>query len=485
MNDRAILPRRLLVAASLLIAVVAVGTAGYAVFEGWPWFDAFYMTVTTITTVGGGEPQALDVAGKWWTIAVVAFGFGALTYTVLAGFGYIIEGHLGAEVSERRMRRRVGRMRDHFILCGFGRVGREIARDFTVEGIPFVVVDINPHSLDRAEAAGYAVMSGNAADAGTLQAAGIERARGLVTAVDDDADNIYVTLSARVLKPDIFIVARANGEDAERKIRLAGANRVISPYTIGGRRMASLAMRPTAVEFVDTVLTANNGQLLLEDLSIKAGLRVDRPRARRAVSRRRRSVRARAQARRRDALPPGRRDGASRRRRAGRRRSAGGDPRARRAAVLAFARCRGFASARKHATSAATSAASAKIPSSPGAHRMRRAPDRDRDEQRDVAAEKQRDVAPRVGASRTQRDRKRGRRKQRQLHGAEHIARVARPGGRMLRRACERPHRRTRSRTPPRAPRRRCAAVRCRRVRARPFARCARGACRRAPVRGR
>jgi voltage-gated potassium channel len=273
MSERAQLPRRLLVAASLLIAVVAVGTAGYVALEGWAWFDAFYMTVTTITTVGGGEPRPLDVAGKWWTIAVVAFGFGALTYTVLAGFGYIIEGHLGAEVSERRMRRRVARMQDHFILCGFGRVGREIARDFMAEGIPFVVVDINPTSLDRAAAAGFVVMSGNAADVGTLQAAGIERARGLVTAVDDDADNIYVTLSARILKPDLFIVARANAEDADRKIRLAGANRVISPYTIGGRRMASLAMRPTAVEFVDTVLTANNGQLLLEDLSIRSGSR--------------------------------------------------------------------------------------------------------------------------------------------------------------------------------------------------------------------
>ena len=169
------------------------------------------------------------------------------------------------------MRRRVARMRDHFILCGFGRVGREIARDFTAEGITFVVIDINPHSLGRADAEGLRRDERQRGRRATLQAAGIERARGLVTAVDDDADNIYVTLSARVLKPDLFIVARANAEDAERKIRLAGANRVISPYTIGGRRMASLAMRPTAVEFVDTVLSANNGQLLLEDLSIKPG----------------------------------------------------------------------------------------------------------------------------------------------------------------------------------------------------------------------
>ncbi len=271
MSERTILPRRLLIAATLLVAAVLIGTAGYAVLEGWSWFEALYMTVTTITTVGGGEPRALDVAGKWWTIVVVAFGFGALTYTVLQVFAYVIEGHLGAEFSQRRMRRRVARMQDHFILCGYGRVGREIARDFTAEKIPFVIIDINPSSLERAAGEGLVVMNGNATDVATLKAAGIERARGLVTAVDHDADNIYVTLSARVLKPDLFIVARANAEDAEQKIRLAGANRVISPYTIGGRRMASLAMRPTAVEFVDTVLSADNGQLLLEDITIREG----------------------------------------------------------------------------------------------------------------------------------------------------------------------------------------------------------------------
>ena len=271
MNERRYLLRRLLLAATLLIVVTVVGTAGYVMVEGWSWFDALYMTVTTVTTIGGGEPAKMDVAGKSWTIVVVAVGFGSLTYTVLALFGYVVEGHLYAEVSQRRMRRRVTRMTDHFVLCGYGRVGGEIARDFTAEGIAFVVVDINPDSLQRAAAEGLVVVNGNAADVATLKAAGIERARGLVTAVDADADNIYVTLSARILRPDLFIVARANREDAEPKLRLAGANRVISPYTIGGRRMASLAMRPTAVEFVDTVLSANNGQLLLEDITIAGG----------------------------------------------------------------------------------------------------------------------------------------------------------------------------------------------------------------------
>ncbi|HZO94538.1 MAG TPA: NAD-binding protein [Candidatus Baltobacteraceae bacterium] len=269
MNASPLVPRRLLLAAASLLAVIALGTAGYVVFERWSAFDALYMTITTITTIGGGEPTPLDLVGKWWTILVVVFGFGMLTYTLLLLVGYVLEGELGAQVEERRIRRRVAKMRDHFILCGFGRVGREIAHDFRAERIGFVVVDINQSSLESAIAEGFTVVHGNASDVDTLRAAGVERARGLITAVDSDADNIYVTLSARTLQPDLFIVSRANRADAEQKLRLAGANRVISPYRIGGRRMASLAMRPTAVDFVDTVLTANNGRLVLEDFTIR------------------------------------------------------------------------------------------------------------------------------------------------------------------------------------------------------------------------
>jgi len=254
----------------LLVGVVLVGTVGYVALEGWTWFDAFFMTITTITTVGGGEPQPLNLAGKWWTVFVVLVGFGALTWTLLGLIAYAIEGRLGTALGQRRMRALVSKMDGHFILCGYGRVGREISRQFTGERIKFVIVDINPDSLKQAADEGHAVISGDASDVETLKGAGVERARGLVASVDSDATNIYVTLSARVLNPNLFIVARANRGDAEPKLRLAGANRVISPYTIGGRRMASLAMRPTAVEFVDTVLSANNGELLLEDFTIRA-----------------------------------------------------------------------------------------------------------------------------------------------------------------------------------------------------------------------
>ena len=239
--------------------------------EHWSWFDAFYMTITTITTIGSGEPTPMNVAGKWWTIGVVSVGFGVLTYTFLRLMTYTFEGRLGTVVVERRMRFRVAAMTEHYILCGFGRVGSEIAGIFTDERIAFVIIDINPESFERAAAAGFRTITGDAADTTTLQAAGVERARGLVAAVDSDEINIYVTLSARVLNPNLFIVARANREDAESKLRLAGATRVISPYRIGGRRMASLAMRPTAVEFVDTVLFAKNSRLVLEDFAIVNG----------------------------------------------------------------------------------------------------------------------------------------------------------------------------------------------------------------------
>ncbi|MBV8727076.1 MAG: NAD-binding protein, partial [Candidatus Eremiobacteraeota bacterium] len=146
--------RRLLrgpaVAAILLAAVIAIGTVGYVALEGWGWFDSFYMTMMTVTTTGGGEAQPLSTAGKWWTIVVVTVGFGALTFTLLTLITYVIEGRLGVAVGERRMRRRVARMEGHYILCGYGRVGREVARNFLQEKIQFTIIDINPDSLVRA-----------------------------------------------------------------------------------------------------------------------------------------------------------------------------------------------------------------------------------------------------------------------------------------------------------------------------------------------
>ncbi len=265
-----VVPRQLAVAIALLLSVVLIGTAGYFGIERWSWFDSLYMTITTITTVGGGEAAPLSTAGRAWTLVVIVLGVGAATYTFLSLGEYVLEGQFGSAVSKRRLQARVRALSGHFVLCGFGRVGREIAREFTAEKVRFVIIDINPESLAAAAREGHLTVEGNATEIEVLRKAGIERARGLITATDGDADNVYVTLSARVLRPDIFIVARSNREDSYAKLRLAGANRIISPYNIGGKRMASLAMRPTAVDFIDTILEAGNTDLLLEDLTIPA-----------------------------------------------------------------------------------------------------------------------------------------------------------------------------------------------------------------------
>jgi len=269
MKRRSIIPARLGSAIALLGLVVLASTTAYVRIEGWSWFDALYMTVATVTTVGG-EPHPLSAAGRQLTLGVIVLGVASTSYTFLAFASYLLEGQLGIEVGRRRLRKRVSAVHDHFILCGFGRVGREIAREFIAERVPFVVIDVNASSLDDAAREGYLVVAGNATSAEVLREAGIERARGLITATDKDEDNVYVTLSARVVQPSLFIVARANRDDARENLKFAGANRIISPYYIGGKRMASLAMRPTAVDFIDTILEAGNTDLLLEDLTIPA-----------------------------------------------------------------------------------------------------------------------------------------------------------------------------------------------------------------------
>jgi len=256
----------------LVIGLLLVfGTLGYVVIEGWDPFDALYMTVTTLATVGYGEVHVLSTQGRVFTLGLIIFGVGGVLYVLTAMMQFVFEGHLGRNLERRRMERRIERLRDHFILCGFGRVGRQVARDFHEASVPFVLIDVNQPSLDSASEEGILCVRGDATDDDTLRRAGIERARGLVTCVNSDADNIFVTLSARALRADLLIVARGNNDDAAPKLRRAGADRVVSPYSIGGRQMAMLAVRPAAVEFVDRVLGRADIDLLLEDFTLRAG----------------------------------------------------------------------------------------------------------------------------------------------------------------------------------------------------------------------
>jgi len=254
----------------LAVAVVVVlGVAGYMLIEGWGFFDALYMVITTITTVGYSEIRPLSPAGRTFTILLIIMGVGTMLYTLSTIVHYAVQGEIRREVGRRRMQARIERLHDHVVLCGYGRVGRQIAAEFRRENVPYVVVDVNEASLATASEDGCLWVPGNAASDEVLLAAGVKRARGLITAVDSDVDNVYVTLSARGLNPNLFIVARASRDDAEPKLRRAGADRVISPYQIGGRRMAMLALRPVAIDFVDTVMHDPSIDLLLEELEVR------------------------------------------------------------------------------------------------------------------------------------------------------------------------------------------------------------------------
>ncbi len=265
------LVRRFLGPFLALSATVGGGTLGYMVLEGWPLNDAFYMTMITIGTVGFGEVQPLSTAGRNFTSLLIVVGIFCFSYTISVFTGLVVEGQLTHHWERRRMERRVGKLVDHYIICGYGRVGRQVADDFKRERCQFVVIDVNQPSLEQATADGLLVIYGNATEDEVLRRAGLDRARGLITAVANDADNIFVTLSARALRPDMPIVARANYEDAVRKLRLAGATRVVSPYTMAGQQMAMLAVRPAAVDFVETLLRGAGGDLLLEDVRVAPG----------------------------------------------------------------------------------------------------------------------------------------------------------------------------------------------------------------------
>ncbi|HWE60102.1 MAG TPA: potassium channel protein, partial [Chloroflexota bacterium] len=255
----------------LLLGLTICGTAGYMILEGWSLLDALYMTITTLATVGYGEVHPLHTAGRIFTLIFIIIGVGTTFYVLTSLVVFVVEGHFSKTMGRRRMERAIARLADHFIICGYGRVGRQIVHEFSREGTHFVIIDINQTSLADAGADGHLTITGTPAGDDVLQRAGIAKARGLIAAMDNDAENIYVTLSARVLRPDLFILARANQPDSEPKLQRAGANRIISPYRVGGRQMAMLALRPLSVDFVDTVLQGLNMELILEDIGIKAG----------------------------------------------------------------------------------------------------------------------------------------------------------------------------------------------------------------------
>ncbi len=243
--------------------------------EGWNFLDSLYMTVISVTTVGFKEVRDLDAAGRVWTMIMSGTGVVLIFGTVGLVTEYLITEATSGRSLARRMERAVGELRDHYVLCGYGRVGSTVARELAHEGTPFVVIDVHPTSLERARADGRLTVEGDATDDATLRAAGIERARGLISTIDSDAQNVYVILSARAINPSLLVVGRASTPTAEEKLALAGADRIVSPYTMAGRRLAELAIRPRVVDFLDAALSHGELSFSLEELHVTAGDALD------------------------------------------------------------------------------------------------------------------------------------------------------------------------------------------------------------------
>ncbi len=252
-------------------AVCAAGTLGYSLIEGWNPWDAFFMTVTTITTVGYREVHPLSIRGQVFTVGLILAGVGSAFYTFTLLAAAVVDGGLHARFERRRRTRMIDELTDHFIVCGYGRIGAIIVEELRRQDVPYVVVERDHERVLAVMESGGLAVEADASSEDVLTRLGIARARGFIAAVGTDAENVYAVLTARVLRPDLYIVGRAETEDAERKLLRAGANRVVSPYRIGARELAQTALRPAVVDFFQLATRAGNLELSIEQVAIGDG----------------------------------------------------------------------------------------------------------------------------------------------------------------------------------------------------------------------
>lgn len=254
-----------------LLIIIIVGTLGYHVIEGWNFLESLYTTIQTISTVGYGDYTPQTWEGKLFTIILIIFGVGTMLYTVGMLAETMVEGRLRALAGKGKQDKMIKNIKNHYIVCGCGRIGHLICRELKADKMDFVVIDGDPEVIQRIEEEGFVYYRGDATQDKSLLAAGIKRAKGIVCVLPTDAENLYVILTAKELNPDIYILSRSEEEESEHRLLRAGADRVMSPYTLGGMRMAMAILRPAMLDFIEITTRRQSLELRMEEISVCDG----------------------------------------------------------------------------------------------------------------------------------------------------------------------------------------------------------------------
>jgi voltage-gated potassium channel len=268
-------PKRIIISIIILITVYLLGSLGYMIIEDMGFLDSIFMTTITITTVGYGLVKELSEAGTIFTIILIVVGTGTAAYILISLADFILSEFLLGRIEKRRKIKMISKLKNHYIICGLGRVGLEIANELAANKIEFIVVDHADEPIETARRNNWLYIQGDASNDETLLETQITRAKGLFAALDTDSENVYVTLSAKSLNPSIFIVARATVFETVSKLEKAGADRVVSPQIIGGRRMAAMALQPSVCDFLDTIMQTEEAEIKLAEIEVKPKSRID------------------------------------------------------------------------------------------------------------------------------------------------------------------------------------------------------------------
>lgn len=263
--------KRLIWAGSVLFALLATGTLGFMLIEGWGLRESLFMTVITVATVGFGEVHPLSPAGQIFTMLLIIASVGALGFSLGVFIDFIGEGRLKRVLEGRRMTRSIEELSNHHIVVGLGRVGSVVAESLADDAVPFVVIEHSEEAFERARSRGWLAVQGNAAEEPVLLQAGVERAASLIAALAHDGANMFVTVTAKTLNPGLFVVTRSEHEASESALQKAGADRVITPDVIGGRRMANLVVHPFVSDYLDLVTHGHQVEFRLQDVELPEG----------------------------------------------------------------------------------------------------------------------------------------------------------------------------------------------------------------------